>query len=155
MRLEFPQPASSPLLSPSGSGRVFRNGRTHAVTWETTRAEGKVVVFADGRRLSVDDYSEHWGYMSLTPNDEFELIHAMAPLADDEPDPLGVPDDAELTRIASSFSGALWTRMSPRDLSASEVGSYRLSIANSAVMMRRILHFGDVEAAIADAIAVR
>lgn len=155
MRLLFPQPSSSPLLSASGSGRVFRNGRTHAVTWETTRSEGKVVVFADGRRLAVDDYNEHWGHVSLTPNDEFELIHAMTPLADDEPDPVGVPNDEGMTRIASSFGGALWARMSPRDLSASEVGFYRLSIANAAVMMRRILHFGGVEAAIADAIEVR
>lgn len=155
MTLLFPQSTSSPLLSATGRGRVFRNGRIHAVTWEKTRAEGKVVVFSDGRRLSVDDYNEHWGYVSQTPNDEFELIHAMAPLADGEPDPVGVPDDAEMARIASSFDGALWARMSPRDLSASEVGFYRLSIANSAVMMRRILHFGDVRAAIADAIAVR
>lgn len=155
MRLIFPQPASSPLLSPTGSGRVFRNGRTHAVTWETTRAEGKVVVFADGRRLSVDDYSEHWGHVSQTPNDEFELIHAMTPLGADEPDPVGMPDDAEIARIASSFDGALWKRLSPRDLSSGEVSFYRLSIANSAVMMRRIQHFGGVEAAIADAIAVR
>lgn len=155
MDLLFPQPASSPLLSPSGSGRVFRNGRTHAVTWETSRAEGKVVVFADGRRLAVDDYNEHWGHVSLTPNDGFELIHAMTPLADGEPDPVGVPDDETMARIASSFSGALWARMSPRDLDANEIGFYRLSIANSAVMMRRILRFGSVEAAIADAIAVR
>ena len=130
------------------------DGRTHAVTWETTRSEGRVVVFENGRRLTIDDYNEHWGHVCQAPDDEFELINAMAPLSDHEPDPVGVPDDAELRRIASAFDGVLMARMNPRDLSADEVGFYRLSIANSAVMMRRILRLGDVEAAIKDTVAV-
>ena len=131
------------------------DGRTHAVTWETTRSEGRVVVFGNGRRLSIDDYNEHWGHVSQAPDGEFELINAMAPLSDDEPDPVGVPNDAEMRRIASAFGGVLMERMNPRDLGADEVGFYRLSIADSAVMMRRILAFGDVEAAIRDALAVK
>jgi hypothetical protein len=148
----FKQPASSPLLSTEGRGRVFMNGRTHSVTWETTRSEGRVVVFADGRRLAVDDYNEHWGHVSLAPDGEFELIHAMAPIDEDEPDPVGVPNDRELERLAASFDRLLMSRMNPSDLSSSEVGFYRASIADSAVMMRRILRFGDVEAAIRDAV---
>lgn len=148
----FPQPASSPLLTPTGSGRMFMNGRVHAVAWETTRAEGKVVVFPNGRRLRVDDYNEHWGHVSLTPNDGFEVINAMTPLTSDEPDPVGIPDDAELTRIASEFDGTLIGRMNPTDLSAFEVDFFRKSISNSAIMMRRIQKIGDARAAIADAL---
>ncbi len=148
----FPQPSNSPLLHPTGSGRVFMNGRTHRVTWETTRSEGRVVVFEDGRRLTVDDDNTHWGHIYQVPDDEFEVINAMTPLAEDEPDPVGIPNDVELARIASEFEPILIARTNPRDLNASDADFYRKSLANSAIMMRRIQKFGDARAAIADAL---
>jgi hypothetical protein len=129
------------------------DGETHHVTWETTRSEGRVVVFQDGRRLMVEDYNEHWGHIYQVPDDEYEIINAMTPLDQDEPDPSNIPDDAEMSRIAMGFSSQLMARMNPRDLRASEVGSYMLNISNSAVMMRLTQKHGNAEAAIRAAIA--
>lgn len=129
------------------------DGETHHVTWETTRSEGRVVVFQDGRRLMVDDYNEYWGHIYQVPEHEYKVINAMVPLTLEEPDPSNMPNDAEISRIASGFSSQLMARMNPRDLSAGEMSSLMQNISNSAVMMRLVQKHKDVETAIRAAIS--
>ena len=90
-------------LNPSGRGRFFYNGQVLHATWAKSGHLADyewLVTFANGETAVISDSYEELGFVYLAPDSGDQMQFIMVPLNDNEPDPVNIPTQAQISAAA-------------------------------------------------------
>lgn len=134
----------------NGQGRVYFNGAVHNATWSYPSwlsSYEVLVVLDNGRELQISDENEQLGYAYREPDSGMEMTNIMVILEPGEPDPVGIPTQAEVTQKAFDAMRPVFESVARQETDPDDLDYCRQLFNSQAALLRTIQRTGSLAGA--------
>ena len=133
-------------LRTSGSGRCYHGGRVlkYDVTFERDPDVDYefTIALEDGRKLTLSDAYDELGFVYLAADSGEEMFSIVVPLSDEEPDPVGIPDEASVKASAFDAMRPLYETVQQNKADPADIELCRQIFSSPEAMLRTIQREG-------------
>ena len=138
-------------LRQSEAGRVFYNGQVHRYTLSKSPewAEGYefALILDDGSEVIVSDAYETMGFVYRAPDSGDQMTNMLVPLDDGEPDPVGIPDEKDLSQTCFPALQPIFESVQQGNTDPDDLNFCRQLFSSPEALLRTIQKEGDIDKA--------
>ena len=144
-------PALIAKLRQSPRGRVFYKGKVHAyITDASLLWVGNyefAILLDNGREVILSDAYKTMGFVYRAPDSGSQMTNILVPLEDGEPDPVGIPDEAQLSQVCLQALEPLYQSVQRGDTDPDDLDFCRQLFSSPEAMLRTIQKEGSLAGA--------